>query len=71
MRNYEVGLLVRTDIGEEGLAALIEKRRQVQIEVVTRELMTLLENHNATLQTVCGFSADGRHVSEIRVVLRP
>ncbi len=25
MRNYEVGLLVRTDIGEEGLTALIEK----------------------------------------------
>lgn len=25
MRNYEVGLLVRTDIGEEGLTALLEK----------------------------------------------
>ena len=25
MRNYELGLLVRTDIGEEGLTALLEK----------------------------------------------
>jgi hypothetical protein len=59
-----------TLMDDKTLAALMEQRKRAQIEDITRDLVTWLNEHNVTLQSLCGFSPDGRHVSQIQVVLK-
>lgn len=57
-------------LDDQQLATLVQQRRQAQVEAIKRELAEWLESHNVILQAMCGFSPDGRHMTEIQVVLK-
>lgn len=59
-----------SELNDQDLITILDKRRQAQIETITRDLGMWLDEHHATLQAVCGFLPDGRHVTEIRIVLK-
>lgn len=68
MKDKDTGTL--ESVGHEEFEAIVKRRRQIQVDATTQELAAWLDSHNVTLKAICGFGEDGRHVTQIQVVLK-